>query len=164
MMLAKFARRTLRRHLARFCEAGPAAVKRGQGDELHALRVSAKQLRYNLEFFRSLLVDDAKNALDLLAKLQERLGSISDDDAFAHVYARLLQSLDEHDPRRTGLLARIEANRQDRRRELDALRDLWSGGEDKAYPKRLRAAISEALSSLSKVRSPESLSRTSTAT
>jgi CHAD domain-containing protein len=147
--LAKHVRRTLAKHLLRFREDGGSALRSGSDEDLHALRVGLKQLRYNLEFFRSLLEGEAKDALDLLAVGQERLGTISDDDAFSRTYKALLEDLEQGDPRRRGLDARLQATKREREREVEALRALWDGGEKKPYPDRLAGCISEALGSLS---------------
>ena len=149
--LAKHVCRTLAKHLRRLRADGGPALRSGRDEDLHALRVGLKRLRYNLEFFRCLLVGEAKDALDLLALGQEKLGMISDDDAFRRTYAELLEDLEADDPRRLGLEARLQATKQEREREVEALRALWGGDEKKAYPESLADCISEALGSLSNV-------------
>lgn len=148
--LGKRVRRTLLKELRRVREGGDSAFERGRGEELHALRVGLKRLRYNLEFFRCLLAAEAKDALDLLAVGQEKLGTISDGDAFARTYATLLANLAAGDPRRDGLEARLHSVEREREREFARLRALWEGGAETPYPERLSACISEALGSLSK--------------
>ena len=149
--LAKHVCRTLAKHLRRLRADGGPALRSGRDEDLHALRVGLKRLRYNLEFFRCLLVGEAKDALDLLALGQAKLGTISDDDAFRRTYAALLEDLEADDPRRLGLEARLQATKQEREREVEALRALWGGDEKKAYPESLADCISEALGSLSNV-------------
>lgn len=149
--LAEHVSRTLAKHLRRVRADGEPALGSGRDKDLHALRVGLKRLRYNLEFFRCLLGAEAKDALDLLALGQEKLGMISDDDAFRRVYAALLEDLEADDPRRPGLEARLQATKQERERAVEALRALWDGGEKKAYPESLADCVSEALGALSNV-------------
>jgi len=149
-ILAEHVRFTLGRHLKRVCADGPPAVRSGRAEELHALRVALKRLRYNVEFFRCLLGDEAEGALKLLALGQERLGTIADDDTFSRYYAGLLDEIEPDDPRRSGIEARLRAVENDREREAQTLRALWNGGEDKPYRERLADCISAALGSLSK--------------
>jgi len=147
-LLAKHVRRTLRKGLRRV-ENGGDSLARGRDDDLHALRVALKRLRYNVEFFRCLLGAQAKSALDLLALGQEKLGTISDGDGFVRTYVRLLDDLAAGDPRRSGLEVRLRIAQHERERDLSALRALWNEGDEDPYPERLAASISEALESLS---------------
>jgi CHAD domain-containing protein len=149
-ILADRVRQTLRKHLNRVCAKGAPALESGRDRNLHDLRVALKHLRYNLEFFRSLLGAEAKDALELLAQGQERLGMISDDDTFVRSYLALVDDLERDDPRRIGIEARMRAVQREREREVEALRALWDGIEKKPYPERLADWISEALGSLSK--------------
>jgi CHAD domain-containing protein len=147
--LAENAYATLRKLLRHVRACGDRVIGRGSGKQLHALRVAFKRLRYNVEFFRTILADDdAKAALVLLVQAQERLGTISDDDAFAAYYAAQLSSLDANDPRRIGIEARVKTVEHDREHELTCLRSLWEDDADERYPKRLRAAIRGAVASL----------------
>jgi len=147
--LAENAYATLRKLLRHVRAGGDRVIERGAGRRLHALRVAFKRLRYNVEFFRTILADDdAKEALVLLAQAQERLGTISDNDTFAAYYAAQLPSLDANDPRRIGIEARLNTVAHDRERELASLRSLWEDDADERYPKRLRAAIRSAVAPL----------------
>jgi CHAD domain-containing protein len=137
----------VRKRLRKLLDGADEAVAAGRDDDLHALRIACKRLRYNVEFFRSVLEPHAQDALDLLALLQERLGSIADLDAVGRFYQNLLDGIAEQDPRAAGLSARLAAGRRDRERALEALRALWS--ESGGYPGRLTGAISAALGSLS---------------
>ena len=149
-ILAEHVRSTLDRHLKKVCADGPPAVRSGRAEELHALRVALKRLRYNVEFFRCLLGDEAQDALKLLALGQERLGTIADDDTFGRYYSALLGEIEPDDPRRSGVEARLRAVENDRDREVQTLRALWDGGEEKPYRERLTGCTSAALGSLSK--------------
>jgi CHAD domain-containing protein len=126
-----------------------SALRSGRRHELHALRIEVKRLRYAVEFFRSLLGPESAAALELLGRVQERLGTISDAVAFTSAYRTLLARLGPDDPRRPGLLARIAAERVQRRQALAELRAGLAAEGEPAYPERLAVAISAALGSLS---------------
>jgi adenylate cyclase len=144
--LAHHAHDTLRTQLRRVRKSGDRVIARGSGAQLHALRVALKRLRYNLEFFRAILPDEeTSEAVALLAQAQERLGTISDDDAFSANYAEQLASLDAMDVRRIGIEARRTTVANERERELFALRTLWDNDEGEPYSKRLRASVRGAL-------------------
>lgn len=147
--LAEHARDSIRKHLRRVRRSGDRVVERGSGPQLHALRVALKRLRYNIEFARAILPEsETSEALTLLAQAQERLGTISDDDAFSARYATQLAGLDANDLRRVGIEARRTRVAHERERELAALRTLWKSGDDVPYPKRLRAAVRGATDAL----------------
>jgi len=140
-----FARAVVRKRLQRILDDGTVAFARGRDSELHALRIVVKRLRYNVEFAASLDPDGARTALDLLARLQERLGELADADAFMRTYDSLLDGLAPNDPRRAGLEALRDAARRDRARELAEARAFWLA--DPTYPERLAASISAAFGS-----------------
>jgi CHAD domain-containing protein len=47
-------------------------------DELHALRIEFKKLRYTVEFFKEALGEEAKAAISVLKKMQDHLGELND--------------------------------------------------------------------------------------
>ena len=49
-------------------------------EQLHAARISAKRLRYTLEFFAPIYGSDAESALSDLSRLQDELGQVHDLD------------------------------------------------------------------------------------
>lgn len=145
--LRKAVPRILRKRLQNAVTSLSDALDAGREEELHAARVAVKRLRYNLEFFRSLIGDESAGALDLLALAQEYLGTISDSDTFDGLYRELLEGLEPGDPRRAGIEARSAAALGQRKRALESLRALWSREGDRLYPERLAASISAALAS-----------------
>ena len=67
--------------------AGYAAVRAYEGQvegtdtplpRLHQLRITAKGLRYTLEFFREILPAEAESLIDRIKELQEHLGNLQD--------------------------------------------------------------------------------------
>lgn len=47
-------------------------------DQLHALRIEFKKLRYAVEFFREVLGDQVKDVISLLKDMQDHLGNLND--------------------------------------------------------------------------------------
>ncbi len=140
--------RIVRKRMRALARDATSALARGRDDELHALRIDVKRLRYNVEFLAPLARDETLVALDLLALLQERLGSLADADAFARTYDALRPDMPPGDPREPGL-ATLRANAErERERSLAAVRALW-GADDATYPERLAASISATLDSVS---------------
>lgn len=128
-------------------EAGDALV-RGHGDELHAIRIDVKRLRYNLEFLAPFARDEALAALDILAVLQERLGTLADAATFVRTFEDLAAEVGPNDPRAPGLAALLVRAQRERERALVAARALWRG-DAATYPERLAASISATLDSVS---------------
>lgn len=103
-------------------------------DALHTLRKDGKQLRYLLEFFRSLYPrPGVKALLQPLKQAQEALGDYQDLAAHAHLLANVaeaqpyLQTLAAEEPaRRERALAALAPFRQ--AGALDAYRDLTASG------------------------------------
>jgi CHAD domain-containing protein len=141
--------RIVRKRTRSLLEDGAAALERGREAELHDVRIAVKRLRYTLECAVPLAPDATRPALELLAKLQEHLGSLADGDTFGRTYAGMLDGLTHDDPRRSGLETLAAASRQERERQLAALRTLWKGNGEAGYPDRLAASISAALASIS---------------
>lgn len=123
-------------------------LPRGRPGELHALRIDVKRLRYALELLAPLARDECQATLDLLARLQERLGALADADTFAKTCAALRERLPARDPREPGLATLAANARRDREGALAAIHALWSG-EGASYPERLAASVSATLASVS---------------
>ena len=51
-------------------------------DELHAMRIAAKHLRYTLEVFAPLYQDDLKEMVQIMRRIQDELGEIHDCDVW----------------------------------------------------------------------------------
>ena len=142
-------RQTLKRGLARVLQDGTDAVATGNDDDLHALRIEAKRLRYNLEFAAPVLGDAAHEPLALLVLAQDRLGALADADTFARTYAVMLADLPATSELRPGLERLCNDAARERVRALEAVRALWNDPERNAYLAKLAASISAAVGSLS---------------
>ena len=139
--LGEAAPELIRRELRTFIAEIEPALQSGNFDDLHAARIAGKRLRYDLEFFQTVLGAGARKAQDIMKQLQDRLGFIADATTFDRYYRSLLDELDERDPRIIGLLARRDAVHRERAHELDELRALWSPGNGKGYGETLVASI-----------------------
>jgi len=75
----------------------PVADHPERVEELHAMRIAVKRLRYTLEIFRSLFEGAAEPVLETLKKLQDLLGEVHDCD----VWIEFLPLFLEKERRRT---------------------------------------------------------------
>jgi len=78
--LADNARRILAVRVAELYSHAPAVPIKEAVDELHAMRISAKRLRYTLELFRTVFGKRGERQIDRVKELQEGLGIIHDHD------------------------------------------------------------------------------------
>ena len=137
------------RHAATFLARGIHAVDRGHYDELHAMRIAGKRLRYNIEFFSERLAPEKATALGLMALIQDRLGAVADADALLKRLGGIVAALEQDDPRRKGLAHCVTAARAEREQAIAAIRSLWTGDGHAPYPDMLAAAVATALASSS---------------
>jgi CHAD domain-containing protein len=118
---------------------GNDAQEEGTIEQLHALRIDCKALRYALEFFSPVLGWQAGSVIDEVKVLQDHLGDLND----AHIAAELLRSFlpsmltDEE-----GILAYLD----DREAECERLRrtfpGAWAGFSRPELEQSLVAAVS----------------------
>ncbi len=62
-------------------------------ETLHALRISAKRLRYTLEFFREVLGDECEAVIAAVVQMQDHLGALHDADVAQLLLVSLLAKL-----------------------------------------------------------------------
>jgi CHAD domain-containing protein len=148
--VARTGQRIVQRRAAVFLARAERAVGQGRDGELHAARIAAKRLRYNVEFFASQLGAGRDTALGLLALVQDRLGTIADAEAFVRAFEEMLSTLPPTDARAVGIVARIAACRTERANAIAAMRALWRGDGHSPYPEMLAASLASALTSSSK--------------
>ena len=96
--------RLLTRRLAELEAFDSVAGHPERVEELHAMRIAAKRLRYTLEVFRSLLGGEATLFLEKLKEMQDLLGEIHDCDVWIgwlpvflekEKYRTLLENMEE---------------------------------------------------------------------
>jgi CHAD domain-containing protein len=76
--ITALARRLIHQRYRRVLRAGAAVTDESPDDDLHALRIHCKKLRYQLEFFSSLFPRDLDDMVKQLKKLQDNLGAFND--------------------------------------------------------------------------------------
>ena len=98
-------------------------------EQLHAARISAKRLRYTLEFFAPIYGSDAESALSDLSRLQDELGQVHDLDVRIELIERELEepSSDAITPQiSTGLASLLSKQRAIRRRQYREAQFTWN--------------------------------------
>ena len=61
-------------------------------ERLHALRIEFKKLRYTVEFFREVLGEDAKMAINKFKKIQDHLGDLNDAQVVGQILEQFLSN------------------------------------------------------------------------
>ena len=64
-------------------------------EQLHALRIEFKKLRYTLEFFREVLGAQAKEVIDDLKTLQDHLGDLNDANVACRILREFIETWEE---------------------------------------------------------------------
>lgn len=80
--LYRLAQRAIMADLEDMLEYEPYLFQPERVKELHAMRISAKHLRYSMEIFAPIYPDELKGILQTMRKLQTTLGEIHDDDVW----------------------------------------------------------------------------------
>ncbi|OQX20218.1 MAG: hypothetical protein BWK76_01900 [Desulfobulbaceae bacterium A2] len=121
----RLARRIIERRWRRILTDGAVIDETSPPATLHQLRIQCKKLRYALEFFRSVLPDEACRELIIRLKhLQDNLGSYNDLSVQEGVVRQYLAGLGTKDKdiaaaaSAGGLLARLDQERQRLRQEF----------------------------------------------
>ena len=63
-------------------------------EQLHALRIEFKKLRYAVEYFREVLGPEAKHVIEVIKKLQDHLGELNDANVATQLLRRFLDDWD----------------------------------------------------------------------
>ena len=150
--LLKLADQAIRARLGEFLGFDAIVDQPERVEELHAMRISAKRLRYTLETFAPLFEDGLKNYLKAMRSAQDMLGAIHDCDVWA-VY--IPQFMDEERLRtaeyfgsvRTfkrlapGLSLYKDARRSERDTVYAAFRETWAGWKSEGLWENLTAIL-----------------------
>lgn len=104
--LGRWVAERIRRSAKKLITQGEAIEPTTEAEQLHDLRKRAKTLRYMVECFASLLVDDArKSFVKRLKALQDNLGEIQDAAVHAEELQRTLERLGKDGVQKTTLAA-----------------------------------------------------------
>lgn len=127
-------------------------------EELHAMRVAAKQLRYTLEIFAPLYPDSYKKALSVVKEMQELLGAIHDMDVWIDFLPRFMEdervrtiqyynSAHPMTRLRPGLTYLLELHQNERQLVYRRFIDMWDRWTEPGYVwEKLDEIISRPLS------------------
>lgn len=77
--------------LEHFLSYEPYIAREECVEELHAMRIAAKQLRYTLEIFTSLYPGGLKSYLQVMKQVQDLLGSIHDNDIWGEMLPKFIE-------------------------------------------------------------------------
>ena len=65
-------------------------------EQLHALRIEFKKLRYTVEYFREVLGEEAGEVIDDIKTLQDHLGDLNDADVACRILREFIETWEEH--------------------------------------------------------------------
>jgi CHAD domain-containing protein len=102
-------------------------------EQLHALRIEFKKLRYTVEFFREVLGEQAKAVIDDLKKLQDHLGDLNDAEVATRILREFLDNWDARQSERTlderqnpeAIFAYLTARHAERHRLIVTFGEMW---------------------------------------
>jgi CHAD domain-containing protein len=118
-------------------------------EQLHALRIEFKKLRYTLEFFREVLGGEAKALIEGIKNLQDHLGDLNDADVACHILREFLDAwenrqlmipIDERDNPEP-IVAYLATRHAERHRLIVTFREAWSHFDRAEVRAQLAAAV-----------------------
>lgn len=119
-------------------------------DQLHALRIEFKKLRYTLEFFSEVLGKETKHLIVEIKKLQDHLGDLNDADVACSI---LRQFLDDWETRQVHLpiierknpepvVAYLASKHAERYLLTTTFHDAWQGFDQPEIRSEIASAVS----------------------
>jgi CHAD domain-containing protein len=118
-------------------------------DQLHALRIEFKKLRYTLEFFREVLGGEARGLIEEIKALQDHLGDLNDADVACQILRdfldewenrQLMVPIDEReDPE--PIVAYLATRHAERHRLVVTFREAWARFDRPEVRARFAAAV-----------------------
>ncbi len=138
----------------------PCVDQPENSEDLHAMRIANKRLRYVMEVFGPLYDDGLKEELDLIKSFHTQLGDIHDCD----VWEEFLHTFLDEERRRTeeffghsrffsrieeGILALAENRRAYRRQRYQVFHELFHRTRDEGFWEKLSRRVGEPLETLS---------------
>jgi CHAD domain-containing protein len=127
-----------------------AILENASLEQLHALRIEFKKLRYAVEYFREVLGLEAKEVIDDLKKMQDHLGDLND----ANVATQILQEfLEEWEPGQALLplnerqnaepiVAYLAARHAERHQLIVTFSSVWAHFNREEFRRKLALAVS----------------------
>jgi CHAD domain-containing protein len=119
-------------------------------EQLHALRIEFKKLRYTVEFFREVLGEQAKAVIDDLKKLQDHLGDLNDAEVATLILREFLDNWDARQAERLlderqnpeAIFAYLTARHAERYRLIVTFGELWAYFNREEFRRNLAMAVS----------------------
>lgn len=138
--VGRFAPRAVLKRLDKVLAYGPCAVQASR-EQLHALRIDCKRLRYTAEFFRSCCAASLQAWIDQVVAIQDVLGEVHDRDVrIPALQAFLTQNAGAHDTA-AGVRRLIEFEQLQRYQTLAAFRELWPRVLSRSFRRQLRKGL-----------------------
>jgi CHAD domain-containing protein len=108
-------------------------LKTARIEQLHALRIEFKKLRYTVEFFREVLGEQSKAVIDDLKKLQDHLGDLNDADVATLILREFLDNWDARQSERPleerqnpeAIFAYLTARHAERHHLIVSFGEMW---------------------------------------
>lgn len=121
-------------------------------EQLHALRIEFKKLRYALEFFREVLGSSAKDVINDIKKMQDHLGDLNDADVATAILRQVLDGWDARQAERPlaerqnpeAIVAYLAYRHAERHHLMVSFSESW----DYFMRPEFRAALAEAVAVL----------------
>jgi CHAD domain-containing protein len=118
--------------------------------ELHALRINFKYLRYTLEFFREVLGDEAKEVIEKIKSVQDHLGDLNDADVACGILQEFLVDWESRQLERTlddrqnpePVYQYLAFQAAERHRLLTTFSEVWSNFNQPIFLKNVALAVS----------------------
>jgi CHAD domain-containing protein len=120
-------------------------------EQLHALRIEFKKLRYAVEFFREVLGEESKSIIGELKNLQDHLGELHDADIATQILREFLQTWEaeqeslpageQKSP--AGILNYLAARFNERQQLMTTFPEAWQRFSEPEFRKNLALAVSK---------------------
>lgn len=119
-------------------------------EQLHALRIEFKKLRYTLEYFREVLGGEAKALIEEIKLLQDHLGDLNDADVACKILRdflddwenrQLMIPIDERDDPEP-IVAYLATRHAERHRLMVTFREVWARFDRPEIRAQFAAAVS----------------------
>ncbi len=119
-------------------------------EQLHALRIEFKKLRYTVEFFREVLGDESKASINDIKVMQDHLGDLNDAQVATEILRDFLGQWDlqqaalpvEERTSPEPIMAYLSSRYTERHRLMLSFRDRWAHFSRPDFRQSLAAAVS----------------------
>jgi len=128
-----------------------AIVETAVIEQLHALRIVFKELRYTVEFFREVLGDGSDEVIEEIKLLQDHLGDLNDADVACQILRQFIETWEERQinvplfdrKNPEPVVAYLAAKHAERHQLMVTFPEAWARFNRPEFRKELALAISE---------------------